>query len=133
MTDWKQYLSSLYFNPKSTASYLGPEKLYQFVKSQGKYKIGRHRIRQWLQDQESYSLTRSARRKYTRSLVIIAGIDCHWDMDLMDIVDIAKRNDGYQYVLVAIDIFSRFAQCQAIKSKKRGRHYKSPTGYLRRM
>ena len=33
-------------------------------------------------------------------------------------VDIAKWNDGYQYVLVAIDIFSRFAHCQAIKSKK---------------
>ena len=118
MTDWKQYLSSLYFNPKSPASYLGPEKLYQFVKSQGKFKIGRHRIRQWLQDQESYSLTRSARRKYSRSRVIVAGIDCQWDMDLMDMVDIAKRNDGYQYVLVAIDIFSRFAHCQAIKSKK---------------
>ena len=113
MTDWKQYLSSLYFNPNSPASYLGPEKLYQFVKSQGKYKIGRHRVRQWLQDQESYSLTRSARCKYIRSRVIVAGIDCQWDM-----VDIAKKNDGYQYVLVAIDIFSHFAYCQTIKSKK---------------
>ena len=118
MNDWKQYLSSLYFNPKSPASYLGPEKLYQFVKSQGKYKIGRHRIRQWLQDQESYSLTRSARHKYTRSRVIVAGINCQWDMDLMDMVDISKWNDSYQYVLVAIDIFSRFAHCQPIKSKK---------------
>ena len=58
MTDWKEYLSSLYFNPKLPSSYLGPEKLYQFVKSQGRFKIGRQRIRQWLQDQEAYSLTR---------------------------------------------------------------------------
>ena len=118
MSNWKQYLSSLYFNPKSPASYLGPEKLYQIVKSQGKYKIGRKRIRQWLQDQESYSLTRGARRKYTRSRVIVAGVDSQWDIDLMDMVDLAKRNDGYQFVLVAIDIFSRFAHCQPIKSKK---------------
>lgn len=118
MTDWKQYLSSLYFNPKSPASYLGPEKLFQIVKSQGQYKIGRHRIRKWLQDQESYSLTRGARRKFPRSRVIVAGIDSQWDMDLMDMVDLAKQNDGYQYVLVAIDIFSRFAHCQPIKSKK---------------
>lgn len=118
MTDWRQYLSSLYFNPKSPASYLGPEKLYQIVKSQGQYKIGRHRIRKWLQDQESYSLTRGARRKYTRSRVIVAGIDSQWDIDLMDMVDLAKQNDGYQYVLVAIDIFSRFAHCQPIKSRK---------------
>ena len=118
MSNWKQYLSSLYFNPKSPASYLGPEKLYQIVKSQGKYKIGRKRIRQWLQDQESYSLTRGARRKYTRSRVVVAGVDSQWDIDLMDMVDLAKRNDGYQFVLVAIDIFSRFAHCQPIKSKK---------------
>ena len=35
ITDWKEYLSSLYFNPTLPSSYLGPEKLYQFVKSQG--------------------------------------------------------------------------------------------------
>ena len=36
----------------------------------------------------------------------------------MDMVDIAKKYDGYQYVQVAIDILSCFAHCQAIKSKK---------------
>ena len=36
----------------------------------------------------------------------------------MDMVDIAKLNDGVKYVLVAIDIFSRFAHCRQIKSKK---------------
>ena len=35
MYDWKQYLSSLYFNPKFPTGYLGSEKLYQIVKSQG--------------------------------------------------------------------------------------------------
>ena len=60
MTDWKEYLSSLYFNPKLPSSYLGPIKLYQIVKSQGQFKIGRHCIRKWLQDQEAYSLTKGA-------------------------------------------------------------------------
>ena len=114
MTNWKEYLSSLYFNPKLPSSYLGPEKLYQLVKSQAK----RHCIRKWLQDQEAYSLTRGARRKYTRSRVIAGGIDSQWDMDLMDMVDIAKHNDGVKYVLVAIDIFSSSPHCQPIKSKK---------------
>ena len=36
----------------------------------------------------------------------------------MDMVDIAKLNDGVKYVLVAIDIFSGFAHCRQIKSKK---------------
>ena len=118
MTDWKEYLSSLYFNPKLPSSYLGPKKLYQIVEFHGRFKIGRHRIRKWLQEQEAYSLTRGARRKYTRSRVIVAGIDSQWDMDLIDMVDLAKQNDGVKYVLVAIDIFSRFAHCQPIKAKK---------------
>ncbi|MCG8078618.1 MAG: DDE-type integrase/transposase/recombinase [Candidatus Thiodiazotropha taylori] len=48
----------------------------------------------------------------------MAGIDSQWDMDLMDMVDLAKQNDGYQYVLVAIDIFSRYAHAQPVKSRK---------------
>ena len=118
MADWREYLSSLYFNPKLPSSYLGPEKLYQFVKSQGKFQIDRKRIRQWLQDQEAYSLTRGARRKYARSRVIVSGLDSQWDVDLMDMVDLAKQNDGVKYVLVSIDVFSRFAHCQPLKSKR---------------
>ena len=117
MTDWKQYLSTLYFDTRSPASYLGPEKLYQYVKSEGKFKIGRYRIRKWLQAQESFSLTRGARRKFQRSRVIVNGIDSQWDIDLMDMVDVAKHNDGYKYVIVCIDIFSRFCLCRPIKSK----------------
>ena len=118
MSDWKQYLSSLYFDPSSRSSFLGPEKLYQLVKSEGKFKIGRHRITKWLRNQESYSLTKGARRKYQRSRVIVAGKDSQWDLDLMDMVDLATHNANYKYVLVAIDIFSRYAHCQPIKSKK---------------
>ena len=79
MTNWKEYLSSLYFNPKLPSSYLGPEKLYQLVKSQAEFKVGRHRIGKWLQDQEAYSLAKGARRKYTRSCVIVTGngYRCH--------------------------------------------------------
>ena len=109
VTDWKEYLSSLYLNPKLPSSYLGPLKLYQIVKSHGPFKIGRHPIRKWLQEQEVYLLTRGARRKYTRSRVIVSGIDSPWDMDLMDMVDLSKQNDGVKYVLVVIDIF--FSLC----------------------
>ena len=77
----------------------------------------RKRIRQWLQDQKAYSLTRGARRKYTRSRVVVSGLDSQWDVDLMDMVDLAKQNDGIKYVLVCVDIFSRYANCQQINNK----------------
>ena len=36
----------------------------------------------------------------------------------MDMVDLAKQNDSYQYLLVCINIFSRFALCVSVKTKK---------------
>ena len=77
---------------------------------------------------------KGARRKYTRSRVIVEGIDNHL-MDMVDIdkrnddfkfvlvaidsfIDIDKRNDDFKFVLVAIDIFFRFAHCHSVKSKK---------------
>ncbi len=117
MSDWKDYLTSIYFDPKYPGSFSGPDKLYNIVKSEGKFKIKKQDVRQWLQDQEAYSLTRYARRKFKRSRVIVDGIDSRWDSDLMDMSNISKYNDGVKYVLVMIDIFSRYLWCQPLKNK----------------
>ena len=39
-------------------------------------------------------------------------------MDLIDMVDLTKQNDGYQYLLVCINIFIGFARCVPLKTKK---------------
>lgn len=117
MSDWEKYLSSIYFDSRHPASYAGPEKVYKAVVKDGRFKIGRDKIKRWVQNQEAYSLTRMARRKFRRSRVIVNGIDSQWDIDLMDMVSLAKQNDNYKYVLVAIDVFSRFAFCQPVRSK----------------
>ena len=36
----------------------------------------------------------------------------------MDMVDLAKQNDGYQYLLVCINIFSHFSRRVPLKTKK---------------
>lgn len=117
MSNWKEYLASVYFDPSHPGSFGGPEKLYKTVQAEGKFKIGKYRIGKWLRDQDAYSLTKGVRRKFNRSRVIVEGLDDQWDVDLMDMKDVANKNDGYQYVLVAIDIFSRFAWCVPSRSK----------------
>ncbi len=108
MADWEKYLESIYFDVKHPGSFSGPEKLYKVAKSEGKFHITMRKIRRFLQDKESYSLTRGARRKFPRSRVIVEGLDSMWDVDLMDMGGVADQNDGTKYVLVAIDVFSRF-------------------------
>ena len=113
----QHYLESLWTDTNHPASYTGPFKLYQFVKKEGKFKIGLRRIRQFLSNQDAYSLQKRVQRKFKRRSVVVAGIDSLWDADLMSVQNISKYNDGIQYILVLQDIFSRFIFTYPLKQK----------------
>ena len=49
--------------------------------------------------------------------VIVGGIDEQWQMDLADMQSLKQYNDGYRYLLVCIDVFSKYAWIVPIKSK----------------
>ena len=115
---WEDYLQEIYYNPANAGSFGGPDKLYRYVKKAGKYVISKYKIRKWLQRQEAYSLQRPLKRKFKRNRVITKGIDDQWDADLIDMTKFSKDNDGYSYIFVVIDIFSKFLWMQPIKDKK---------------
>ena len=66
---------------------------------------------------DTYSKHKPIRRKFTRHKTITGSIDQQWQLDLMDMQSLARFNDGFRYVLVAIDVFSRHAWATPIKSK----------------
>jgi DNA-directed RNA polymerase beta' subunit len=112
------YLKEIYTDPQHPASFTSVDKLYKWVKQDGKYKVKKHDIKKWLESVESYTLHRGVRRKFPRNRVEVAGIDIQWDSDLIDFVKIAKHNDSFKYVLICIDIFSRYVWLEPLKSKK---------------
>jgi len=120
MKPWEKYLKKIYSNPNHPGSFSGPEKLYQAVKSDGKFDLGRSRIRKWLQGNSSYTFNRIAHRKFKRNEVITAGLDALWDADLMDFTYYKKQNDNFCYILLTIDIFSRFTWLRPLKTKSSG-------------
>lgn len=113
----QKYLEKIYYNPSHSASFQGPRKLYQVVKQEDKHKITFKQIQEWLQKQEPYALNRFARHNFPTNRVVVEGLDSQWDVDLADLKDIKKHNDGYSYWLVCIDIFSRYAFVRALKTK----------------
>ena len=112
-----EYLKSVYYDPKRPGSFGGVESLYRDVKQEGKFKLSRKQISGWLISQDTYTLHKPARRNFKRNRVIVGGIDEEWQMDLADMQSLKQYNDGYRYLLVCIDVFSKYAWIVPIKSK----------------
>ena len=49
------------------------------------------------------------RRYYQPRHVDIRGIDETWQADLVEMLSYEKKNKCYKYILIIIDIFSKFA------------------------
>lgn len=62
---------------------------------------------------------RAARRNFDRRHVTLKGIDDLWQADLIDVQPFHRHNNGYKYILVIIDAFSKFAWTTPLKTKSK--------------
>lgn len=99
-------LQEIYYNPKT--GYGGVQSLYRQVRARG-HLISIAEIRKWLKEQETYTLHKPIRRKFKRQQTRVTGIDEQWQLDLADVSQLKKENDGYTFLLCAIDILSKYA------------------------
>jgi len=114
---WKEYLLSIYFDPKHPASFSGPTKFYYIAKKERKYDISLHHIKKWLATQDAYSLQRPLRYKFKRNRVVSTGLNGRWDMDLAQVSNLSSDNNGVKYLLIAINVFTRFLWVEPLKNK----------------
>lgn len=112
------YLETLYYDIGHESGLGSLEKLYQWVKDEGVYKLSRTRIKQFLQTQDTYTLHKPIRRRFPRNRVLAISIDEIWQIDLCDVQSLARYNNGYKYILTCIDVFSKFAWARPLKNKK---------------
>ena len=113
-----EYLKRIYYDVKHPASYSSASKLLKAVRGEGRTDVKLKDIVAWLRGQDAHTLHKPVRYNYPRNRVIVDGIDHQWDVDLMDMINLSKYNDGYGYVLIAIDVFSRYAWTVALKTKR---------------
>lgn len=62
-------------------------------------------------------LHKQVRKNFERRKVILKGIDDLWQADLVEMCSLAQSNDGYKYILMVIDCFSKYAWCIPLKNK----------------
>ena len=109
-------LKRLYHDPKFPGSLSGLEKFYREVKNIHP-QVKRKQIVKFLKTQKSYTLHKAIKkpRKYRRTIVFRPR-DL-WQIDLLDIQKHAHVNDGFRYICVIIDCFTRFVWAKPLKFK----------------
>ncbi|KAK9687048.1 Integrase core domain [Popillia japonica] len=58
------------------------------------------------------------RRKFPTRRVIIKGLENLFQIDLIEKIPYAKKNDGYKYIFICINCFSKYAWAAPLKNKK---------------
>lgn len=115
----EEYLKKIWYDPGHPGSFAGPSKLYQVVKQEGKFNVGMSKIKKFLQNQDAYSLQKKVRRKgFKRRRVVVQGLDYQWEADLADVQNLSEHNDGIKFLLVIVDVFSRFLWVRPLKDRK---------------
>lgn len=109
------YLKTIYFDPNHPAAYGGVDKLYRFVKSDGQ-PVSKGQIKKWLSKQNVYVKHKPLKRKFTRARVVVPRKFYQFDADTISMTRYDKNNMGFKYILIIVDILSRFAWTHPLKS-----------------
>ena len=108
-------LKKLYLDPKFPGSYSGAYKFYQEVKNIHP-KVTLKKVNEFLKSQDAYTLHKRTRKPKFRRTLVFKPSDL-WQIDLLDMQKYSKENDGYRYICVIIDCFSRYVWVKPLKNK----------------
>ena len=114
-----RYLDRIYFDPSVGGGYSTPSKLLHEVKRRGHYpNVGLQKIRTYLNKHAAYTLYKPAKTRFPTPPVHVSRMNEQFDMDLIDFSRQQADNDGVRYFLSAIDVLSKYAFLEPLKTKE---------------
>lgn len=115
--DKRKVLEEFYSDPRQPGSFSGPEKLKRSVKQLKKLHVSIKSVKDWLKSKDTYTKHRFARKNFKRNPIIAGEIDEQWQGDLAEVGNLSTHNDGVRYLLILIDVVSKYAWIEPLKSK----------------
>lgn len=112
------YLRSLYYDTNKSAAYGTASSLYRAVRKDGKHRISHASVKEWLNDQNAYAFYRKASRRFPRERVVVSEKHQQWDCDTLSMGYYRKQNQDYAFILVCIDVFTRWLITRPLKTLK---------------
>ena len=104
-------LLALYQDPSTPGSLGG---VARFAKA---HKLPVAKVRERLEGDLGYTLHKPTRRRFPTLPVLVMGMDEQWTADLIEVGSIARYNRGYRYLLTVVDVLSKYAWVEPVKSK----------------
>lgn len=111
-----EILKRIYYDPKNPGAFASEQKLYNAAKLEDPT-ITHKTVEDFLSSSIPYTLHRKIVRKFKRNPVIASRSWEHAQCDLIDLQRYAKSNQGYNYILTLIDVFSKKAYAEPLKTK----------------
>ena len=111
-------LKRIYLDPSHPGSYGSSESLYKNAKKICN-NISRNDVKSFLQSQDSYTLHGNVKKKYVKRPVLVNKPGHLLAADLADMgEELREINDNNRYILVLIDVYSRYVDAYTLKDKK---------------
>ena len=110
-------LKKIYFDISQPGSFGGIQRLLKQVRSQTTKSVSEEDVRKFLEAQPAYTLHKPLRKKYPRLRFDVDGPEVQLQADLIDYHSIQDANDGFRYLLVIVDCFSRKAWVEPLRTK----------------
>ena len=114
----EEILQSIYYNPASAGSFASAAKLRSAANALG-HTYSLSEVNKWLAGQEVYTLSRRSvsKHKWVHGIQS-AGLDSRWESDLVVLLQFKDDNDGYCYILMMEDVFSRYLWMKPLRTKR---------------
>lgn len=110
-------LKDIYYNPKQPNSFSSSERLFLEAR---KYRpnIKRKTVEDFLARQKTYTSHKPLKKKFPKyRKTLTRRLDYIWQTDLIVQNAIYRQNSHYKYILVCIDVLSRYAWTRPLKNK----------------
>jgi transposase InsO family protein len=114
---WQKLLNKLYETPGESSAFYSAEKLRRALERKYKLKIPIKKVQLWLENKYAYAIHRPRRVKFDRNPIIARYPDHTWQADILFLPDLSRFNNKFSCILVVIDVVTRFAWAQEMKSK----------------
>lgn len=112
-----ELFKKIYFDEKNPNSYGSVSKLYKAAKAINP-NITLKNTENWLQHQFEYTLYKQTRKNFTRNRIYASFIDEIWEIDSLHYANYSRYNNGYKYLIMIIDVFSKYLRVIPVTSLK---------------